>query len=33
MIKNVGSAVASQPDQLNVVVNWIDELKTRVPVK
>jgi hypothetical protein len=33
MIKNTAPAHPSQPDQLNIVVNWLEELKQRVPVK
>ena len=33
MIKNAGPAPVSRPDQLNVVVNWTEELKQRVPTR
>jgi hypothetical protein len=33
MVKNAGPAAVSQPDQLNIVVNWVEELKARVPTK
>jgi hypothetical protein len=33
MIKNSTPAQSSQPDQLNIVLNWVEELKARVPTK
>jgi hypothetical protein len=33
MIKNVAAASAGDADRLNIIVNWRDELKARVPTK
>jgi hypothetical protein len=33
MVKNARPAPVSQPDQLKIVVNWVEELKARVPTK
>jgi hypothetical protein len=33
MIKNTAPAHPSRPDQLNIVLNWVEELKARVPTK
>jgi eukaryotic-like serine/threonine-protein kinase len=33
MVKEVGPTAAEGPRKINVVLNWIDELKQRVPVK
>jgi hypothetical protein len=33
MIKNIGPATTSQSDHLNIVLNWAEELKARVPPK
>ena len=32
MIKNAAAPQASQPDELKVVVNWVDELRHRLPI-